>query len=107
MTTKENLVDMTNYKVTLETTYTVVIFGISGDISNKKVIPGLYELFTESKNTISQIIGYGRTKFTEKSYNDMIKYNKNINNPSDEFLNLFSYISGQYNELEGYKKIYI
>jgi len=87
----------------------IVIFGISGDISNKKVIPGLYELFTElenNNNNINNIIGYGRTKFTEKSYIDMIKYNKNIDNPSDEFLNLFSYISGQYNELEGYKKIY-
>ncbi len=59
----------------------IVIFGVSGDLARKKIIPALFNLFDMgmlNKNT--RIAGIGRRKFCDIEYNEYIK-NAVINKP--------------------------
>ena len=80
---------------------TIVIFGASGDISHKKVIPGLYEWYNENNKAITNIIGFGRTKLTSDEFKKTIdsKYQ------DTKFINLFSYQIGGYNQKQAFNQL--
>ena len=63
---------------------TIVIFGASGDISHKKVIPGLYEWYNENNKAITNIIGFGRTKLTSDEFKKTIDSKQTNNNDKKE-----------------------
>tara|TARA_A100001388_G_scaffold159842_1_gene119210 strand:- start:1432 stop:2511 length:1080 start_codon:yes stop_codon:yes gene_type:complete len=91
----------------------ILIFGASGDISRKKVIPGLYEWYREIKESNQlNVIGYGRTEMSDEKFreriinNEFVKDEFVLNKDEAEFTNCFTYITGQYNSEEGFIKIY-
>ena len=67
----------------------IVLFGASGDICNRKVLPALYKSYLEREYNINKIIGYGRTKYSTQDYRNSI-------NIEGDFKELFEYVIGSY-----------
>ena len=74
----------------------LVIFGASGDISRKKIFPGLYEWYLEENKCLNKIIGYGRSKFNKNEFDEKIGIYDN------EFLNHFDYQIGEYDKYDDF-----
>lgn len=52
----------------------MVIFGGSGDLTKRKLIPSLYQLFKQNRMPKRfAILGLGRTKYEERAYRDYLK----------------------------------
>ncbi len=52
----------------------IVIFGGSGDLTKRKLIPSLYRLYSEGRSPRNlSILGVGRTKYDDESYRTYIK----------------------------------
>ncbi|KAL1915100.1 uncharacterized protein VTP21DRAFT_7581 [Calcarisporiella thermophila] len=86
----------------------IIVFGASGDLARKKTYPALFSLHKHKffpSNT--KIIGYARTPMDAAEYNRRIT--SSIKNPEpgevDAFLNLTSYVSGQYDEDASFEKL--
>src|SRR3990170_8816960 len=53
--------------------HSIVIFGASGDLTSRKLIPALYELYRKKrlpKNT--RIVGFSRTKFSDDAWREKL-----------------------------------
>jgi glucose-6-phosphate 1-dehydrogenase len=53
--------------------HTIVIFGASGDLTSRKLVPALYELYRKKRlpeNT--RVVGFSRTKFTDDAWRDKL-----------------------------------
>jgi len=49
--------------------YSIVVFGASGDLTSRKLIPALYELYRKGRlPDRTRIIGFSRTKFTDEAW---------------------------------------
>ena len=49
--------------------YTLVIFGASGDLTQRKLIPSLYQLFRKGRlKEATRIVGFSRTAFSHESW---------------------------------------
>lgn len=53
--------------------FTMVIFGGTGDLSNKKLIPALYHLHQDKLIKKFSILSLGRTQMSDKQYRTLIK----------------------------------
>ena len=52
----------------------IIIFGGSGDLNKRKLIPALYNLFLDKYLPENfQVIGIGRTEYTDENYRQMLK----------------------------------
>ncbi len=90
----------------------LVIFGASGDLANRKLIPALFSLFT--KNLLhekSQIIGYARSQMSDDEFKEKVKkslsaafadIDKEIIN---KFIDKLHFVSGQYDKPEAYNNL--
>ena len=97
-------------KIEIKTTpFILVIFGGTGDLSKRKLIPALYDLYKADKTSKnSYIIGHGRKKISKESYQNIVKTSiqknsKNSNGSIDEFLDKFYYVGGKLDESETIK----
>ena len=91
----------------------IVLFGASGDLTSRKLMPALYSLFTNNYLPDSfYIIGCARTEFTDDSFRDRVRAsleNISLNNEGkiDEFLGRLYYSQiiyddpASYNDLSG------
>jgi glucose-6-phosphate 1-dehydrogenase len=53
--------------------HTVVIFGASGDLTSRKLIPALYELYRKKRlPPDTRIVGFSRTKFSDDSWRETL-----------------------------------
>ncbi|MEN6449950.1 MAG: glucose-6-phosphate dehydrogenase [Thermoguttaceae bacterium] len=53
--------------------HTIVIFGASGDLTSRKLIPALYELHRKKRlPSDTRIVGFSRTKFTSDAWRDKL-----------------------------------
>ena len=49
--------------------HTFVIFGASGDLTHRKLVPALYHLFRKKRlPTDTRIVGFSRTEFTHEAW---------------------------------------
>ena len=92
----------------------IVIFGASGDLAKRKLIPALYELAShKSLARRFAIIGFARTTMTDDAFRaaaeDALRKNagKDALDESTlrEFLKGFSYVSGEYHHPEAFAKL--
>lgn len=84
----------------------LVIFGASGDLTKRKIIPALYELKQQDllhKNFY--IIGCARTKFSDEEFRESIRQALPDDQNSSDFLQRCYYVSGQYDKPELYSVI--
>lgn len=83
---------------------TIIIFGITGDLSQKKIIPALYDLYRTGRLTETKIVGFSRRPFSDEEIKNFVPSFL----PSDfdeRFLGLVSYVQGQFDEPESYQKL--
>ncbi|EGG11567.1 uncharacterized protein MELLADRAFT_74091 [Melampsora larici-populina 98AG31] len=89
----------------------IVVLGASGDLAKKKTFPALFGLFFNGfLPEGTRIIGYARTKMEEKDFHDRVTQHIKVPIPAmkqklDSFLEICSYVSGQYNETESFKAL--
>lgn len=91
----------------------IVIFGASGHLANKKIIPGLFSLY--KRKLLSEdffITGCSRTPMTDENFRDRVKthieekYNVKTPDAINNFLKKLYYVSGSYDDKKFYKDIY-
>src|ERR1700681_704445 len=93
---------------------TIVIFGASGDLSRRKLIPALYSL--AAQNCLARrfaIIGFARTPLTDQAFQqsaiDSVKKFADAGTAKDdlckEFANALAYVSGEYHHPEAFQKL--
>jgi glucose-6-phosphate 1-dehydrogenase len=80
--------------------HVLVIFGASGDLTRRKLIPALFKLNCQSLLPSNfAVLGVGRSSYTDESFREKIKTDLNsLDNPPDSkelisFLLMFFYIS--------------
>ena len=53
--------------------HTIVIFGASGDLTSRKLIPALYELYRKKRlPEKTRVVGFSRTKFAHDAWRDKL-----------------------------------
>ena len=93
---------------------TIVIFGASGDLSRRKLIPALYSL--AAQNCLARrfaITGFARTPMTDESFQqsaiDSVKKfadtGKDNEEQCKEFSQALAYVSGEYHHPAAFKKL--
>lgn len=89
-----------------------VIFGMSGDLSARKLMPALYQLHIDGQlHEDTAVVGYARsdysdTEMQEKMQGALEKYVEDFDSKKWESLkSRISYVQGQYDEAEGYEKL--
>ncbi|MFW6352450.1 MAG: glucose-6-phosphate dehydrogenase, partial [Bacteroidota bacterium] len=91
-----------------------VIFGASGDLTKRKLIPALYALFVQDLLPEKfAIVGASRTFFTNEQFRsnmkDAISQFREVDDMSriDEFTHKFHYRSVAFDKIESYKELKI
>ncbi len=92
---------------------TIIIFGASGDLTQRKLMPSLFNLFRKRRTPKKfQIIGFGGTAFTDEQFREhLLKGMKDHASYTftDEDWNIFApnlhYISGKYTETGDFKRL--
>lgn len=93
-------------KVQKEVPITIVIFGISGDLAHRKLIPSLFELWQRGKTPEKfEIVGFSRREFTDDEIrrellNSIPTYAEDADR--DKFLSLISYKQGNFDDKKSY-----
>jgi len=82
----------------------LVIFGATGDLMAKKIVPALFNLFKENKLPKKvKIIGFSRRDISESQFRELVK--KIVPKASKSFLDLFSYQKGHFDQKESYQQL--
>jgi glucose-6-phosphate 1-dehydrogenase len=101
--------------VTFNKPVTIVIFGVTGDLTQRKLIPSIFSLFRKKRLPSGlKIVGYARRPWTnEDMRNDLLQGVKEYGGDSfdqsawnDFSLNLF-YIKGDLNNVDDYKRLHL
>jgi glucose-6-phosphate 1-dehydrogenase len=97
---------------TISAPFGIVIFGASGDLTHRKLIPALYSLFREqllSENFF--VLGFARTQMTDEDFREKVResISDRFNNFANDDLNNFTrrcvYIPGDYKDSESYSSL--
>ncbi|HVF26258.1 MAG TPA: glucose-6-phosphate dehydrogenase [Anaerolineales bacterium] len=91
----------------------IVIFGASGDLTQRKLVPSLFNLYRKGRMPKEfHIVGYGGTAFTDDQFRTHLKEGleqfasfKYKNEEWDSFAQSLAYQQGRYTELEDFKKL--
>ena len=93
---------------------TIIIFGASGDLTYRKLIPALYHLFEEGAlPNPFKVVGFARREKTDQKWrNELLegftKYSRTKDKTPqkwDEFCNNVHYCQASFDDIEGYKKL--
>lgn len=84
----------------------VIIFGITGDLSQQKILPSLFSLYTEGQlpEKVS-FTGFSRRDFTKKDIEDFVRNVLPEHEKREAFVSLFSYIQGDFSSLSSYVQL--
>jgi glucose-6-phosphate 1-dehydrogenase len=90
----------------------IVIFGASGDLTQRKLIPALYSLFNKGRLPEILIIGTSRSKFTDQEFRDHLlegihKFSPDLYQPESwrDFSRFIYYQSGNLTDQNDYRGI--
>ncbi len=104
------VVDYKNNKFHLPTVF--IIFGATGDLMTKKIVPAFFSLFEKNKlPRLFKIIGVGRRGFDAQAFRQHIsEILDHMPQAPDKglkvsFLNLFSYHIGKFENLDDYQSL--
>ncbi|GAB1405564.1 glucose-6-phosphate dehydrogenase [Lentimicrobium sp.] len=89
-----------------------VIFGASGDLTGRKLIPSIYALFIQQMLPVNfALLGVGRTKFSDNQFRDEMKAalhkfaEQEDKSRIDDFLEKIYYHAIEYNDISTYKTL--
>jgi glucose-6-phosphate 1-dehydrogenase len=91
----------------------IVIFGASGDLTQRKLVPSLFNLFRKERVPKQfRIVGYGNTAFTDEQFRAHLEEGmkefasyKYSEKEWDDFASNLSYQQGRYTDLADFKKL--
>ena len=88
---------------------TIIIFGASGDLTGRKLLPALFSLFRRGLlHEKSRIVGCARTPMTDDAYRERLRtgWLAELRSPElERFLELVSYVHGDYGDADFYARI--
>lgn len=95
----------------MNSSFILVIFGATGDLMKRKLLPALFKLYKEKK--LSEkffIIGFARRPFTNESFRKLMEEILHSNNTYhhsewEQFVKHIYYQQGNFNDTEGYEKL--
>lgn len=87
----------------------LTIFGATGDLVRRKIIPSLYNLYRDNQLPEKfKIVAFARRDFRDERYNEFIAESLELNQDEiKDFCKLFSYVKGDFNDLDSYEKLKI
>ncbi len=92
--------------------FTIVIFGVTGDLTRKKLVPALYSLFSHGYITNFKVIGFARRDWSDdylREIADNAIGSRDIEDDDrkvrNEFLGHFYYHQSTFEDLDGYKSL--
>lgn len=91
----------------------IIVFGATGDLMAKKIVPSLFHLYKGGRlPKLLHIIGFSRRDIDEKGFTDLVlsflKNHEEINSKDkdvEKFFSLFSYRKGDFGELKSYRQL--
>ncbi|KAL0395751.1 UNVERIFIED_CONTAM: Glucose-6-phosphate 1-dehydrogenase, cytoplasmic isoform [Sesamum calycinum] len=89
----------------------IIVLGASGDLAKKKTFPALFNLYRQGflQSNEVYIFGYARTKISDDELRDRIRgylpHGKDGTEDVSNFLQLIKYVSGSYDDPEGFKAL--
>jgi glucose-6-phosphate 1-dehydrogenase len=93
---------------------TIVIFGASGDLASRKLIPALYELASQKSSPRRfAVIGFARTNKSDDDFRaiaaDAVRKGSGSAKPDEDtvrkFARTFAYVAGEYDKPEAFQKL--
>jgi len=96
---------------------TIVIFGASGDLTHRKLVPALHTLFCRQLlSPKTRVLGISRTEYSDEEFRDhlydgIVEYSRAASGPDDVcqrwpgFSDRFMYMSGDLSDLETYRRL--
>src|SRR6202049_658515 len=110
----ENVAPAKKSSITPADPCTITIFGASGDLSRRKLLPALYSL--AAQNCLARrfaITGFARTPMTDEAFQksaiDSVKQFADPGTGTDveckEFAQSLAYVSGEYDHPEAFEKL--
>lgn len=87
----------------------LTIFGATGDLVRRKIIPSLYNLYRDNQLPEKfKIVAFARRDFRDERYNEIIAESLELQQDEiKDFCKLFSYVQGDFNDLDSYEKLKI
>lgn len=88
-----------------------VVFGITGDLMKRKLLPGLFNLYKHKRLPKKiQILGFSRREFSDielKNYIHELIKEDNFSHKEiwEDFLSLFSYVQGGFDDKAAYQRL--
>ncbi len=92
----------------------LVMFGVTGDLAHRKLIPALYDLGCHGVLPFgTTLVGYGRQEMTDDEFRDLMRkaiddhYGEEVVDGSmcDRLLQAPRYVQGQFDDPEGFKRL--
>jgi glucose-6-phosphate 1-dehydrogenase len=91
----------------------IIIFGASGDLTQRKLVPSLFNLFRKERMPEQfRIVGYGNTAFTDEQFRAHLKEGieefasfEYTDEEWEKFASNFMYQQGRYTDLADFKKL--
>jgi glucose-6-phosphate 1-dehydrogenase len=90
----------------------VVIFGASGDLTHKKLIPALFSLYIKGIVPKLRIVGFARREWTEQQFRRLVRemldtrdFSRASPDLKDAFARNVSYVQSSFDSAEGYRAL--
>ena len=92
----------------------LVMFGVTGDLAHRKLIPALYDLGCHGVLPFgTTLVGYGRQEMTDDQFRDLMReaiddhYGEDVVDGQlcDRLLQAPRYVQGQFDDPEGFKRL--
>ncbi|MEO6729441.1 MAG: glucose-6-phosphate dehydrogenase, partial [Candidatus Dojkabacteria bacterium] len=103
---------LNNYKNSMAHPTILVVFGATGDLVNKKIIPSIYALYKDKKLPEKfKVVAFARRDFKDGKYNEIIqeslKHYGNLKGDEDltEFMKFFIYSQGNFDDLAALQEL--
>ena len=92
--------------------FTMVLFGASGDLTRRKLLPALFRLHRAKRLPDGfHLVGYARSELDDEGFRDMVdaalkEFAPDDYGPGDTaFLSMLSYVRGGYDDPEGFGRL--
>lgn len=85
-----------------------IIFGATGDLMARKILPALYNLYESDQcPEMFKVVGFARRDLGDKVFKENVVSALKAKNKkaSSEFMDIFSYTQGDFNSQSGYQKL--
>lgn len=84
----------------------MIIFGASGDLCRRKLMPALYHLY--ESNLLPEnfsVLGFGRSAFSKEAFAERMRELYKYGSKVEKFFSHVEYLQGEYENVESYRRL--